>query len=88
MLQEQGFPGPDTSQGGEFRAVLRALATGSLPVGEFYIILIDRLPAWDEQDELDRRLMALLDDWELQTTPGGRSAAAEALRAVARDAVS
>jgi hypothetical protein len=90
MLQEQGFsaPGPDTSRAGEFRAVLRALATGSLPADEFYLILIDRLPAWDKQDELDRRLTALLDDWELQTTPEGRSAAAEALRVVARDAVS
>jgi hypothetical protein len=49
---------------------------------------ISRLPAWDKQDELDRRLMALLDDWERQTTPEGRSAAADALRAVAREAVS
>ena len=75
MLQEQGFPapGPDASQTGEFRAVLRALAAGSLAVGEFYIILIDHQPTWDGQDELDRRLMALLDDWELQTTPEGLS---------------
>jgi hypothetical protein len=37
MLQEQGFPapGPDASQAGEFRTVLRALAIGSLTVGEF-----------------------------------------------------
>lgn len=90
MLQEQGVPapGPDASQAGEFRAVLRALATGGLAVGEFYVILIDHLPTWDKQDELERRLMALLGDWELQTTPEGRSEAAEALRAIARDAVS
>lgn len=90
MLQEQGIPAPDpdASQAREFRAVLHALATGSLAVGEFYAILIDHLPTRDKQDELDRRLMALLDDWELQTTPQGRSAAAEALRAVAREAVS
>lgn len=90
MLQEQGFPAPspDASQAEEFRAVLRALATGSLAVGESYAILLDHLPAWDKQDELDRSLMVLLDDWERQTTPEGRSAAAEALRAVAREAVS
>jgi hypothetical protein len=90
MLQEQGFPapGPDASQAAEFRAVLRALAAGSLAVGEFHAILIDHVPAWDKQDQLDRRLMALVNDWELQTTPEGRSAAAEALRAVARDAAS
>jgi hypothetical protein len=90
MLQEQGFPapGPDASRAAEFRAVLRALAAGSLAAGEFYAILIDHVPAWDKQDELDRRLMTLLDDWERQTTPEGRSAAAEALRAVARNAAS
>jgi hypothetical protein len=90
MLHEQGFPvpGPDASQAEEFRAVLRALAAGSMMAGEFYPILINCLPAWDKQGELDRRLMALLDDWERQTTPEGRLAAAETLRAVAREAVS
>ncbi len=90
MLREQGFPapGPDASEAEEFRVVLRALAAGGLDVGEFYVILIDHLPPWKEQDQLDRRLMVLLDEWELQTTPEGRSAAAEALRAVAREAVS
>ena len=85
MLQEQGFPapGPDASQAGEFRAVLRALAAGSLAVDEFHAILIDRLPAWDKQEEPDRRLMVLLDHWELQTTPEGRSAATETLRGCA-----
>ena len=86
MLDEQGSPAPAPGDGRdrEFRAVLRALAMGSLAAGEFCLILRDHLPACDEQDELDRRLMALLDDWEQQATPQARSAAAEALRAVAR----
>ena len=90
MLDEQGFPapGPGESQDGEFRAVLRALAMGSLAVSEFWLILLDHLPAWDEQGELDRRLMALLENWEQQATPEARSAAAEALRATAREAIS
>jgi hypothetical protein len=90
MLDEQGFPAPAPGDGQdrEFRAVLRALAMGSLAVGEFCLIMFDHLPAWDEQDELDRRLMALLDDWEQQATPEARSAAAEALRAAAREAIS
>ena len=90
MLQEQGVPAPhpDASETEEFRAVLRALAAGSLAVGDFYIVLLDHLPAWDKQDDLDRRLMALLEEWERQATREGRSAAAEALRAVAREAVS
>ncbi len=57
-------------------------------MGEFSVILLNHLPAWEEQDELDRRLVVLLDEWELHTTPEGRSAAAEALRAAAREAVS
>jgi hypothetical protein len=90
MLDEQGFPAPGPSEGEdrEFRVVLRALAMGSLAVGEFCLILLDHLPARDEQDELDRRLMALLDDWEQQAAPEARSAAAEALRAAAREAIS
>jgi hypothetical protein len=68
--------------------VLRALAMGSLEVGEYCLILLDHLPARDEQDELDRRLMVLVEDWEQQVTPQARSAAAEALRAAAREAIS
>jgi hypothetical protein len=68
--------------------VLCALAAGSLVVGEFHLILIGCLSAWDEQSELDRRLMALLDDWERQATPEGKSAAAATLRAAAREAAS
>jgi hypothetical protein len=90
MLEEQGFPAPrpDAGETEEFRAVLRALAAGSLAVGDFYPMFLGRLPAWDKQDDLDRRFMALLDGWERQATQEGRSAAAEALRAVVREAVS
>jgi hypothetical protein len=77
MLEEQGFPAPhpDASETEKFRAVLRALAAGSLKAGEFYPIFLGRLPARDKQDDLDRRLMALLDEWERQATREGRSAA-------------
>lgn len=90
MLDEQGFPapGPGVGQDREFRAVLRALAMGGLAAGEFCLVLLDYLPARDEQDELHRRLVALLEDWEQQATPEARSAAAEVLRAAAREAIS
>jgi hypothetical protein len=90
MLEEQGFPAPAPGEGQdrEFRAVLRALAMGGLTVGEFCLIFLDHLPAWDEQDELDRRLMALVGDWEQQAGAEAGSAAAEALRAAAREAIS
>jgi hypothetical protein len=84
MLREQGFPAPGREAGEDekFLTVLRALAAGGLQVGEFYSMFMFRVPAWQEQDELERRLVVLLDDWEQQTTPQGISAAAEALRAV------
>ena len=88
--EEQGFaaPGPNADEAEEFCTVLRALAHGGLEVGEFYVVLMNHLPAWEKQDELDRRLVVLLDDRERQTTLQGRSATAEVLRAVAREAVS
>ena len=57
-----GASGRDGNTRVVFRRLLRTTAT--LAVGEFHAILIDRLPPWDQQDELDRRLMALLSDWE------------------------
>ena len=83
MLREQGFPAPGREAGEDekFLTVLRALAAGGLQVGELFMF---RFLAWQEQDELKRRLVVLLNDWDQQTTPQGRSAAAEALRAAAR----
>ena len=88
MLGEQGFPvpGPGSGPAEEFAVVLRAVALGWMPVSDFYVYFISQLPAWDQQDELQRRLMAVLDAWEGETTPAGQSAAAAAVRQVAREA--
>lgn len=90
MLREQGFPAaePRTGDAEEFLTLLRALAAGGLPTGEFFSAFMRRVPVWEPQDELQRSLVALLNDWAQETTPEGRSVAAAALRTVARDAVS
>lgn len=89
MLREQGFPvpGPDAGEAEELITALRAVAAGGLRVSEFYAFFMSRVPAWDQQDDLQRRLVVLLDDWEGETTPAGQSAAAAAVRRAAREAV-
>jgi hypothetical protein len=89
MLDEQGFPaaGPGASDAEEFATVLRAVGTGGLGVREFFSVFMRCVPASAQQDELQRSLMLLLDEWAQETTAGGRSAAAAAVRKVARDAV-
>jgi hypothetical protein len=89
MLREQGFPapGPDASEAEEFTTVLRAVAVGGMQTAEFYSFFMRMVPAWEQQDELQRRLVVLLDEWEGETMPDGRSATAAVLRQVAHDAV-
>jgi hypothetical protein len=89
MLREQGFPapGPGASEAEELITVLRAVAAGGLQVGEFFTFFISRVPAWEQQDELQRRLVVLLNDWGEETTPAGQLAAAAAVRRAAREAV-
>jgi hypothetical protein len=89
MLHEQGFPAaePGAGEAEEFTTVLRAVAAGGMQAGEFFTFFMGVVPAWGQQDELQRRLVVLLDDWVRETTPEGRSARAAHLRRVARDAV-
>ena len=86
---EQGFPAaePGASDAGEFTTLLRAVAASGLQVGEFFSVFMKRVPAREHQDDLQRSLVVLLDDWADQATPEGRAAAAAALRTVARDAL-
>ena len=65
MLREQGFPAaePGTGEAGEFTTVLRAVAAGGMQAGEFFTFFMGAVPAREQQDELQRRLVVLLDDW-------------------------
>lgn len=72
------MPGSGASPAEEFASALRAVAAGGMPVSEFYVYFMRRIPARDQQDELQRRLMALPNDWDVETTPEGMAAAAAA----------
>jgi hypothetical protein len=60
--------------------VLRAVAAGGLPVNEFYSYFMCRVPAGEQQEELQRRLVLLLNDWDQETTPAGMATAAAVVR--------
>jgi hypothetical protein len=88
MLREQGFPAavPDAGEAEEFTTVLLAVGAGGLQIGEFFIFFMRVIPAWQGQDELQHRLVVLLNAWVEETTAEGRSAIAADVRRVARDA--
>ena len=47
--------GADSCAAAQFTAELRAVASGGVPVNEFFGYFMSRVPAWDQQDELQRR---------------------------------
>ena len=49
-------------------------------MNEFFGYFMSRVPAWDQQDELQRRLVLLLNDWDGKMTPAEQKAAAGAVR--------
>ena len=85
MLDEQGFtaPRPGAREAEEFATVLRAVGAGGVQIGHFFSVFLDALPAQEQQDELQRRLVILFKDWVEETTPEGTSAIASAVRRVA-----
>jgi hypothetical protein len=46
-----------------------------------------RIPAWDDQDRLDRALVTMLDKRDHLTTPAERDAVEREMRAVVREHV-
>jgi len=65
--------------------LLRAFGFWDLPVGDFYGPFLHRLPAWDEQTPMERSIISLLDELDRETTPAGKPAVVERMRAVVRD---
>ena len=88
MLREQGFPAaePDAGEAGKFTTVLRAVGAGGMPIGEFFIFFTRVIPSWQQQDNLQRRLVVLLNDWVEEATTEGRSVIVADVRRIARDA--
>lgn len=73
MLREQGVDLPDAGFD-PYEALLRAFGFWNLPVSELEGPFYVRLPAWDEQDELQRELVLLLDQRDGASQPAVRAA--------------
>ena len=85
MLAEHGIRVPVPSgEEEEYRLLLTAFGYWGLPLhfleGPFYL----RIPAWDDQESLDRALVTLLDRRDHETSVDGRRAIEDEMRAAVR----
>ena len=86
MLAEHGIDLPLPADGdAEYRLRLMAFGFWDLPMGDFSGPFLHRLPAWDEQDDLERALIILFEDLDGATTPAQKGEVEERMRAVVRD---
>jgi hypothetical protein len=67
--------------------LLRAFGYWELPIHFFEGPIYLRIPAWDDQDRLDRALVTMLDKRDHLTTPAERDAVEREMRAVVREHV-
>lgn len=67
--------------------VLRAFGFCDLPLGDFFRPFLNKLPAWDEQDDLERSLNLLLDQLDHAGDPQARDVVVARMRAAVRDAI-
>jgi hypothetical protein len=67
--------------------VLRAFGFCDLPLGDFFGPFLSRLPAWDEQDGLERSLNLLLDELDHAGDTQARDVVVARMRAAVRDAM-
>jgi hypothetical protein len=85
MLAEHEIRVPvPTDDHGEYRLLLTAFGYWDLPLhafeGRFYV----RIPAWDDQEPLDRALVTLLDRRNHETGPDARLSVEREMRASVR----
>jgi hypothetical protein len=67
--------------------VLRAFGFCDLPLVDFFGPFLSRLPAWDEQDGLERSLNLLLGELDHTGGPQARDVVVARMRAAVRDAM-
>ena len=87
MLAEHGIDLPvavDDNAASEL--LLRAFAFWDLPVADLYVPFLNRVPTWDEQDELERTLFLLFEELDHSTDSALKPGVVERMRAVVRDA--
>jgi hypothetical protein len=85
MVNSLGFNVPEAEdEPTVWPIILRALG---LHLNDFYGPFLNRLPAWDEQDALDRSLNLLLDELDQAADPQAREAVVARTRAAVREAM-
>ena len=86
MLAEHGIDVPTPAhEEDEYNLLLRAFAFWDLPMSDFYSPFLHRLPGWDEQDELARALIRLLEDLDHASDPADKREVERRMRATVRD---
>jgi hypothetical protein len=89
MLTEFGMEVPPAEdEEGRYRLLLWTFGHADLPYEIFEGPFYARLTAWDMQDELDRKLIRLLDERDQLSRPSEREAIEGQMRAAVRAAIS
>ena len=85
MLAEQHAPVPDApaSDSEYLSLILRAFASGCMPIEDFFVQFYRAAPAWSEQTESERALHRLLADLDDETSPADKAELIAAMRKIA-----
>ena len=85
MLREQGAAAPSPPPGGDaaYTTALWAVGYGGLSIGEFSAVFYNYLPAWDDQDDVQRKIVVLLHAWGTESDPEARRPIADQIRDIA-----
>ncbi len=89
MLAEHGvdLPAPENEEAAH-ELLLRAFAFWDLPLADLYVPFLNRIPAWEDQSDLDRTLLLMFEELDHTTNNALKLAMAERMRAAVRDALS
>ena len=88
MLAEHGIDLPvPVDEDAAYELLLRAFGFWDLPVADLYVPFLNRVPAWEEQDELDRTLFLLFEELDHTTDTALKPAVVERMRVAVRDAL-
>lgn len=88
MLTEHGIDlSLPVDEAASYELLLRAFALWDLPAADLHLPFLNRVPAWDEQDELDRTLFRLFEELDHTTNTALKPAVVERMRAAVRNAL-
>jgi hypothetical protein len=86
MLAEHGIELPvPGDHAAYYLLLLRAFGFWDLPVADLYVPFLNRIPPWEEQDDLDRKLMLLFEELDHTTSTAMKAAVVERMRAAVRN---